>query len=396
MFNKNMDFESAFKELLGSSEASLQKVKRILDANPTIAFIQHAGDWRLHYLSPKVESILGLQIQELLQGKLDLTTHIHPEDLPGLQAVYQHLDQISDSKGQKAEFRFKMEGSPGWRWLRIHCSILESDAEGKTQWLIGYCEDITDQKMRENQAQEFSAKGIRQGDDHYQLSQSQLYQAAQLASIGQIASTLAHQLFNPLATIIAEAQLLGREPNQSESARDSSDAIMEAGWRAQGVIEALLILSQPPRDVRMPVSIHKSIRDALSLMESRFEDSAIELIIDLAEDLEISGNPQQITDLWLNLLMVPFLFADRGKIRRFKIQVQVIDGKVVISFWNDGMQLTEEEVEHIFELRPMPYRAENGHGLELTICCEIGRQHGGTLSARLEGEFSVFEVSFLL
>jgi C4-dicarboxylate-specific signal transduction histidine kinase len=162
------------------------------------------------------------------------------------------------------------------------------------------------------------------------------------------------------------------------------------------VIEALLILSQPPRDFRVQVSIHKTIRDALSLTESHFTDAGIELNTDLANDIEITGNPQQITDLWLNLLLVPFLFTDSSKIKRFKIQVQAINDKVVTSFRNDGMHLSPEEALHIFEPRPLPYRPESGHGLELTICREIVRQHGGILTARQDGEFTIFEVAFSL
>jgi PAS domain S-box-containing protein len=390
-----MDFETAFKELLGSSEASLQKVKRMLDANPSIAFIQHAGDKRFLYLSPKVESLLGVQIKNVLQGGLGLSSRIHPEDLPRLEAIYKRLVVLADDESCKIEFRFKPEGSDEWRWLRNHYSALARSTQENDLWLIGYCEDITDQKMVKNRNQE-SDPDAENFDGQYQMGQSQLYQAAQLASIGQLASTLAHQLFNPLATVIAEAQLLAREPNQSESARASSDAIMEAGWRAQRVVEALLILSQPPRDIRVQVSIHKTIRDALSLTESHFTDSAIELSTDLAQDQNIIGNPQQITDLWLNLLLVPFLFTEGSKIRRFKIQVQVKNGKVVTSFKNDGMHLTQEEAQHIFEPRPLPYRPESGHGLELTICREIVRQHGGILTARQDGEFTIFEVAFSL
>ncbi len=383
-----MEFESAFREILGSSEASLQKVKRMLDVNPSIAFIQHAGDQRLIYLSPKAESILGEQIQDVLQGTVDLIARVHPEDLLRLQAVYQRLPELSDDECTQVEFRFKPEGPPDWRWLRCQCSVLERSPEGAVKLLIGYCQDITDQKIAG------SGENGNLTGDAFQMGQSQLYQAAQLASIGQLASTLAHQLYNPLSTVIAEAQLLGREPNQSESARASSNAIMEAGWRAQRVIEVLLLLSQPPRDIRIQVSISKTIHDALSLMESHFKSPAIELSIDLPENLEIVGNPQQITDLWINLLLVPFLLTDGSKISQFKIQAQSIHDKVVTFFKNNGMQLTPEEAEHIFEPKPLPFNAENGHGLELTICREIVRQHGGSLSTRQEGEFIVFEVAF--
>jgi PAS domain S-box-containing protein len=363
-----MQIDSAFDDARLTSPGALQRLKRALDSNPLAAFIQDLGDRRFLYLSPRFESRLGVQIQDVLNGAVDIAALIHPDDLPLLNSAYMQLPALPDSETRVVEFRFKSAGLPDWRWLRTHYSVFERSPAGDVTLVLGFCEDIT--------------------------GQSRFYQAAHLASIGQLASSLAHQLYNPLSTVIAEAQLLERELVQNETARASSQAILEAGWRAQRVIEALLILSQSTRSVGLTLSVSKTVQDALSLMGSHFESPGIALSVDLAQDLEIVGSPQQITDLWLNLMLVPFLNCEDGKIKRFKIQARAVGEKVVTSFSNDGMRLTPGEAEHIFEPRIVPYGAERGHGLELLICQEIVRQHAGTLTARQEGEFVIFEVVF--
>ena len=386
-----MDFESAFKEVMGSSEASLQGVKQMLDTFPLITFIQHVDKMRFIYVSPNVESILGLPAQDLMQGVLDPASLVHPDDLPRLREIYTRLAELSGSEIRVTEFRLKLAAAETWHWLRLHYSILKREAGNRVTCLIGYVEDVTAQKAAEGDSS-ISRAGGQMPEEPNRPPQSHFYQAARLASIGQLASTLAHQLYNPLSTVIAEAQLLAREPGQSESAQASSKAILEAGWRAQRVIEALLILSQPARNNRVEVSIQKTIQNALALTESHFAGAGLTLSTDLPEGLEIVGDPQQITDLWLNLLMVPFFLAESDRIKRFTIQAHSRNERVVISFKNDGMQLTKDEAEHIFEPQSLPYKSTSGHGLELTICREIVHQHGGNLTIRREGDFTIFEV----
>ncbi len=80
----------------------------------------------------------------------------------------------------------------------------------------------------------------REMEESLANTQTRLAQAARMAFIGELASGVAHQMGNPLTTIIADAQLLTRDPDLNGHHRESVEAILQAGWRAQSVINELM------------------------------------------------------------------------------------------------------------------------------------------------------------
>ena len=88
-------------------------------------------------------------------------------------------------------------------------------------------------------------------------SQTRLAQATRLAAIGVLASGVAHQVYNPLTTIIADAQLLNQTLPAGHEARESAQAIEKAGWKAQNVVQNLLDFSQQSGEFE-PISVNQT------------------------------------------------------------------------------------------------------------------------------------------
>ena len=125
------------------------------------------------------------------------------------------------------------------------------DTRGRILEFQSVGRDITEKKKMEAQVQ---------------AAQSQLIQAARLATIGEVAAGVAHQIYNPLTTIIADAQILLRSLPADQPGRDSAEAIEQAGWRLQQVVQRLMEFSRPVGETLSPVSLIPSIQSAVSLV----------------------------------------------------------------------------------------------------------------------------------
>jgi PAS domain S-box-containing protein len=227
-------------------------------------------------------------------------------------------------------------------------------------------------------------------------AQTHLAQAARLASIGELASGVAHQISNPLTTIIGDAQILLHQLEREHPGRESAEAIIQAGWRTQQVINELMKFSQPTNATFELISINETIDAALLLAGAHIQAFGVELQVELAPDLPaISGNPRQLSDLWVNLLLLARTAFVDGKAhniwitsrrsRSCEIQVEITD---------DGIPILPEQYDKIFEPQLIPAGAGRGTGIELSICRELVRQNRGKISVSNKGAETTFQITF--
>ncbi len=267
----------------------------------------------------------------------------------------------------------------GLRWLqRKDRAIL--DDHGRIFEFQSVARDITEHKGMESQIQ---------------AAQAHLIQAARLATIGEVASGVAHQIYNPLTTIIADAQILLRKLPPDQDGRDSAEAIQEAGWRLQAAVARLLEFSRPTAENLAPVSINQTIQSAISLVHTSIEALGCRLEIHLAPDLPaVRGSFNQLENLWVNLLLLardavtPAAEPDNGRIQAIRQEpcIQLISrldprGMVVAEVCDNGRPIPQDQLATIFEPNFVGPSGGRGTGLELSICREIVRQHSGHIEA---------------
>jgi len=249
------------------------------------------------------------------------------------------------------------------------------------QGLAGYMDvarDITARKQLEAQVREA----------HFRLAE-----ASRLAAIGELASGIAHQINNPLTTIIAEAQLLQQEQPGLSSWRESVAAIEQAGWRAQDSVQRLLEFSRPAVNTLEPLSVNATIQHALILIGAQLESQNVRVHVELATDLPpIFGSARQLQDLWINLLLQA---RDAANALRSTANAEGADGNpptvrlrsrrspdggVCVTVTDDGEVIAPEQLPRLFEPDFVGFSRRRGAGLGLSLCREIVRQHQGRLS----------------
>jgi PAS domain S-box-containing protein len=257
----------------------------------------------------------------------------------------------------------------GLRWMqRTDRAIF--DGRGRIFEFQSVGRDITDRKKMELEIK---------------AAQAHLVQAARMATIGEVAAGVAHQIYNPLTTIIADAQILMRSLPKEEPGRDSAEAIEQAGWRLQQVVQRLMEFSRPTSETLDRISVNETLRAAVSLISSSIENAGIQLEVELGEDLPaILGNQRQLESLWVNLLLLARDATENGfgQLIRIASQLEGTD-TAVIEVSDDGRLIPADQLATIFEPNFVGPKSGRGTGIEFSICREIVRQHGGQIVAEV-------------
>ena len=223
----------------------------------------------------------------------------------------------------------------------------------------------------------------KQVERQTQANHLQLTQAARLATIGEMASGIAHQIYNPLTTIIADAQLLLHELPQDHTGRESAEAIEQAGWRLQNAVQRLLEFSRPAASTLELVDVNQTIESAISLVGAHIETVGVEIEIYLESNLpQIRGNVRQLVDLWVNLLLLAREAAQAERGNKIWIRTQLTNkSSLLVEVCDNGRPIPADQIASIFDPDFIGSPDGRGTGLELSICREIVRQHNGQIKA---------------
>jgi C4-dicarboxylate-specific signal transduction histidine kinase len=258
------------------------------------------------------------------------------------------------------------------KWIQISAAELAESSEPVQQFAVLSIIDVT--ALRQLRAQ------VGQAQIH-------LVRAARMATIGEMASGVAHQIYNPLATIIADAQLLLRRLPDEAAARESAEAIEQASWRLQAVVQHLMEFSRPPQASLETVSLNDTIQRALLLVAEPIKAMGIGLHTNLAAGLlPVRACARQLEDLWLNLLFSAREAVQSAQEAAIHIRSLPCPSGACVEVQFNSMPVSAERFEAIFEPNFMDPIYGRGSGMELSICREIVRQLGGEISAVRDGD----------
>jgi len=237
---------------------------------------------------------------------------------------------------------------------------------------------------------------IGQGDARV-AAQAKLTQAARLAVIGDVASEVAHQISNPITTIIADAQILLNTQPDVHTGRESAKAIEQAGWQTQQVVRRLMEFARLDADTLETLPLNQTIENGLILVGAAIRSAGASLEFSLSQPSPaIFGNGRQLENLWVNLLLLARDATADGE--KYTISIHTRSGKaemVTVEIHDDGKTILPHQVETNFETDFVGLVGGRGIGMELSICQEIVRQHQGHIEAHSEsGKGTTFSVQF--
>ena len=225
-------------------------------------------------------------------------------------------------------------------------------------------------------------------DDETRDVYAQLLQAEKMAALGQTISGVAHELNNPLATILSWAERLSQKTMLDESARRGLETILSESERAARIVRNLLTFARKRQTTRAMVDVNQVTRETLALRSHEQRLSNIAIIDALAAGLpQVFADGHQLQQVLLNLI----LNAEQAMLSAHGRGVLVVrtwhdhqQESIIVEINDDGPGVADEVQPRIFDPFFTTKDVGKGTGLGLTVAYAIVQEHGGRI--RLESK----------
>ncbi|MBI4698527.1 MAG: PAS domain-containing protein [Nitrospirae bacterium] len=231
------------------------------------------------------------------------------------------------------------------------------------------------------------------------LAEAEAFRASHLASLGELAAGVAHEINNPVNGIINYSQILVNEAGKGSREYDIAGRIIKEGNRIAKIVNGLLSFARDRKEDKMSVSIHEALSNSLSLTEAQMRKDGIEVRINIPPGLPvIFAHQQQIEQVFLNIitnaryaLNQKYNGADSNKALEITgEEISYNNNKYLrIIFHDNGIGIPAGNIVKVlnpfFSTKP----ANQGTGLGLSISHGIINDHAGRINLEsVEGEFT--------
>jgi len=208
-----------------------------------------------------------------------------------------------------------------------------------------------------------------------------MLQQDKLASIGQMAAGIGHELNNPLNNILTLSKLLERNANcADEGSKQDIISLREETLRASGIVQGILNFARqvPPKFSRF--KLESWIVDTFALVQQQANKNAILLVSGGNLETSVYGDRGQLQQVLINLLINAIQASARESVVEVFVHTDV--DTVSISVSDSGIGIAPEELDKIFDPFYSSKQVGEGYGLGLSISMGIIKQHGGDLTIR--------------
>ena len=363
------------------SEAALRASEarwQLIFETSTLAISVFDQDLRYTATNPAFQAILGYTEDELRQlTPLDLTVgeELEAADIRLAALREGKIDHYTAEK----QYRRK-DGKVIW----AQASVARASRSGP-EMFIGTMIDITEGKRAQ---------------ESLLATQSELTRVSQLTTIGQMAASIAHEIKQPITSIVMGASAglrwLTKEPPNLKEVRACLDLIADNGDRANQVIDSVRAMFQKNRQEKEFFDINKIIQETLELVRGEAREKGIVLQSDLSDDLRpVFGIRIQLQQVMLNLFSnaIEAMDAVASGTRQLRVSsTSFSPDSVLITVANSGPGLSPNDINRIFD--PFFTTKPRGMGMGLSICRSLVEAHNGKLSAHSGvKQGAVFEIT---
>ena len=325
----------------------------------------------------QVDEALGYERGEFPRTFDGWAGQLHPEDRERVMAEVAR-EVVELRRGLSAEFRIRAKDGSYRHWSVRVAPRLEG--QGRPTRFVVVCSDVTEQIVAR-------AEALQHRDA--------LAHVARVSSLGELTGTLAHELNQPLAAILSDAQaairLLDRDQPDVPQIREVIRDIVADDRRASAIIQRLRDMMRRGTVVREPVDLCQVVREVREIMRSGLVTRGITVVPDFAGDLPpVVADRIQIQQVVVNLVTNAMQAMDGLTNARLTLGVRGReDAWQVVSVADTGPGIAASAVDTMFE--PFSSSRPGGLGMGLSISRSIIEAHGGKIWAenRLDGGATV-------
>jgi PAS domain S-box-containing protein len=322
----------------------------LLESFPDLIFVIDLNE-RFSFVSSRIRDLLGHKPEDLVGKKIAEL----PDHSSAFAALYRDVSSGRRLFGFCEYEANHRDGS--LRTMRASASPL-FDAESKVNGVIVSVRDISVEKKLEQQ----------------------IIQSERLAAMGQMIGGFAHELNNPLTSILGVSELL-QDTDIPEASRKQLVMLQQQARRATEIVQNLMYFSRPPLPGKTEINLAELVQRTLHLHAYSLRKNNITVDFLPESPLpRVTGDPHQIMQVFLNLVMNAEQaireVRDRGTLR---IRLGKDDDHIMIIFQDDGPGIPADILPKIFDPFYTTKRPGRGTGLGLSICKAILREHGGNV-----------------
>lgn len=328
---------------------SLEEVMLIIDRDFTIEKINRSG---LELLGKSEKNVVGKKCYQVLHNLTEPA-----EYCPLRESLRTGKIAVTEMKDPERNRFFSLKTAP----------IFNNRKDvAKCVYLV---RDIT--RRKESEAKE-------------KLLQQELNLTSRLASIGEIAAGITHEINNPLTSVIAFAQILAQK-NVPEDLKEAVEVINDSAERIAGIVEKLLTFARRQKPEKEYTDINSVISGVIQMRSYEMRNNNVETITRLDASLPWTMvNVGEIQQVFLNLVInaeqaIAGGFRKNGKIT---VVTEELQKTIRITISDNGPGISDEHLDKLFDPFFTTKNEEGGTGLGLSISYGIIKEHGGRISAR--------------
>jgi PAS domain S-box-containing protein len=349
------------EEALRESERSLRST---IDGIPGLVGIL-APNGEVESVNRQILDYCGQSLEELKSWGTNGT--VHSEDLPHVAEVFSK--SIASGIPYQIEQRLRrFDGE--YRWFDNRGIPIRDDAGRIIRWYV-LLTDIEDRTQ--------ALARLRQ-------TQLDFAHINRVSTMGELATTLSHEILHPIATARNNARagvrFLEMKPPNPDEAKEALACVVKDVDRARDIIGRMRdhIKKAPPR--RKALDLKQAVKDVIDLVRSTIASNGVMLSTQLQDEpASVHGDSVQLQQVIVNLILnaIESMSAVERGARQLSIRIEQgqVDGNVLVQVRDSGPGIDPENLERVFE--PFYTTKVSGVGMGLSICRSIVSAHGGRL-----------------
>jgi PAS domain S-box-containing protein len=342
--------------------------RRLLESFPDLILVLNLKG-QYTFVSPCIRELLGCDPEQLLGKAVDEADDNWSE----IAKLYR---SVAAGETSRASCEYAAQHRSGeWRtMLGIASPLL--NAEAKPAGVIISVRDVTTEKKLERQ----------------------IIQSERLAAMGQMIGGFAHELNNPLTSILGMSELLQEGP-VSDTTRKQATILHQQARRAAEIVQNLQFFARPPAPGHSQVDLNELVQRILHMQTYPLRKSNITVDFQPEPTLPpMVVDPNQLMQVFLNLLLnAEQAIRETREKGTIRVRLGRNSDSVWIVFQDDGPGIAPENLTHIFDPFFTTKRPGRGTGLGLSICKAVLREHGGNIEvASAPGGGAVFTITLPL
>ena len=363
------------------AQAELRATKDYLNAiveNTPDMIITTNLDNRIVSFNRGAENILGYERDQVLGRRI--------EELYVDQNERWALARLLKDQDEAVNYETQLWGADD-RVVEIDLTL--SHLRDNNGWIIGtvgISKDITEKKRIEAELEQKKAE--------LEAAQLQIMHSEKMASLGKLATSVAHEINNPLGGILLFCEMILEELPEDDHNRSDLMQIREQTLRCKDIVKGLLEFGRMTGTHYAFIDLNRTVEQGLALFANQALFQNIKIVRDMAPGLpQIMGDSSQLNQVFTNLIINAVDAMEGQGTLSIKTWVDQVTEEAVIEFADTGHGIEPEDMQRLFEPFFTTKEVGEGVGLGLSTSYGIIKKHNGRIDVKSKpGEGAVFTV----